>query len=450
MKRYVRWVFVLVVLCLGSGVLWVQAAEETQAATVVDLLTVYQVALARDAQLRAMEARYRAVLEARPLARSALLPQIDGAAQQAYSDTNPKGASSMDYGTTRLSLNLNQSLYNQAQRIALKQADLEIARMAAELDAARQSLALRVAEAYFGILAAQDNLLFATAEQEAIGRQLEQSERRFEVGLIAITDVKESQAQFDIAVAQKIAASNQLDIAREALTVITHTHYEHLAPLSAQMPLVNPEPPVIEQWVETATDNNLSLLAARLAVETQAEEIKRQRAGHYPTLGLGASYTDTQFSSVPAERAGNLRDGRDAQIALQLTVPVYTGGRTSALVRQSREQFDAAREDLQFNERQVIRQTRAAYLSVVSGISSVQALNRALESTQAAAEAAEAGFEIGTRTAVDVLLALREVFRAQRDYAQTRYDYLLSTLRLKEAAGILAEDDLVAVNHWLN
>lgn len=434
-------------LLLPSSLLYAQTQDLAHS---TDLLSVYRLALEEDAQLKAMEARYRSALEAKPLARSALLPQLEGGLTQSYSDSNPHNSPGINYHTTRFALNLQQSIYNHAHHIALRQADLDIARMAAELDAARQALILRVAEAYFGVLAAQDNLIFAVAEQQAIERQLEQSQRRFEVGLIAITDVKESQAQFDISVAQKIAAMNQLDIAHEALAVITNRHYEALAVLSQRMPLVSPDPQDIDAWATKATELNLSLAAQRLGVAQLADEIKRQRAGHYPTLGLGASYTDTSFHDVPAARAGALHDSRDAQLALQLQVPLYSGGRTSSLVRQARENFDAAREELSFTERQVIRQTRAAYLSVVSGISSVQALNRALESTQAAAEAAESGFEIGTRTAVDVLMALREVFRAQRDYAQTRYDYLLSTLRLKEAAGMLDESDLRAVNAWLD
>lgn len=413
-----------------------------------DLWSVYQVALEHDAEMRAAEAEYRAALQARPQARSALLPQLEAGASQARTRTEPDGFPSTTYDTTRFDLTLNQSVYDHRNYVALRQADLGIAQATAVRDSARQGLILRVAEAYFGVLAAQDNLTFAQAEKEAIGRQLEQAERRFEVGLIAITDVKESQAQFDIAVAQEIAAMNQLDVAREQLAVVTGQYYEALAVLDEGMPLATPEPADMDQWVASAVDTNLALTAQRFATEFAAEEIKRQRAGHYPTVGLQASYADIDNSDAPGDQFQFL-DRRDTQIALQLRVPLYTGGRTTSLTRESRERFDSAREQLALTQRLTVQQTRSAYLSVVSGASQVRALERALESTQAAAEAAEAGFEVGTRTAVDVLLALREVFRAQRDYAQARYDFVLNTLRLRQAAGTLDEQDIMAVNAWL-
>jgi outer membrane protein len=429
--------FVLSVL--AAGLLPARAA---------DLWSVYRVALEHDAELRAAEADYRAALEARPQARSVLLPQLDAGASQSHTRTEPSGAPNADFDTTRFDITLNQTVYDHRNYVALRQADLGIAQATAVRDSARQALILRVSEAYFGLLAAQDNLTFARAEKEAIGRQLEQAERRFEVGLIAITDVKESQAQFDLAVAQEIAAMNQLDVAREQLAVVTGRYYEALAGLHVRMPLSTPEPDDMDQWVSTAVDRNLSLTAQRFATEFAAEEIKRQRAGHYPTVGLQASYADIDTDGAPA---GNLQfqDRRESQIALQLRIPLYTGGRTTSLTRESRERFDAARERLDLTRQITVQQTRSAYLSVVSGASRVRALNRALESTQAAAEAAEAGFEVGTRTAVDVLLALREVFRAQRDFAQARYDFVLNTLRLKQAAGTLDEQDIQAVNAWL-
>ncbi len=432
---------ILLSLTLGAVLL----LPTSQAA---DLWTIYQTALQHDAELRAAEADYRAALEARPQARSVLLPQIDAGATQAHTRSEPSPGSSFSYDTTRFDITLNQSVYDHRNYVALRQADLGIAQATAFRDAARQALILRVAESYFGVLTAQDTLSFAEAEKEAIGRQLEQAERRFEVGLIAITDVKESQAQYDIAVAQEIAARNQLDIAREQLAVVTGQYYEALASLSDRLPLTTPEPADMSRWVESAIDRNLGLTARRFATEAAAEEIKRQRAGHYPTVGLQASYADIDNSGAPTANS-QLLDRTDAQIALQLRVPIYSGGRTSSLTRESRERFDSAREQLELTQRLTVQQTRSAYLSVVAGISRVQALNQALASTQAAAEAAEAGFEVGTRTAVDVLLALREVFRAQRDYAQARYEFVVNTLRLKQAAGTLDEQDIQAINAWL-
>ncbi|MCG5515127.1 MULTISPECIES: TolC family outer membrane protein [unclassified Ectothiorhodospira] len=422
-----------------------------------DLLEVYRTAQERDAELRTAEAEFRAALEARPQARSALLPQIEGTLGYAYTDSDQKGRPSFDYQTRTFELSLNQTLYDHTNYVALRQADLGVAQATAVRDAARQELILRVAEAYFGVLSAKDNLSFAEAEKEAIGRQLEQADQRFEVGLIAITDVKEAQAQFDLAVAEEIAAQNRLDQAQEDLAVITGQFYENLPELSDRMPLVLPDPADRNQWVETAREANLNLVAQRLSTEVAAQDIKRQRSGHYPTLGLSASYNDQAFNDLPdfgGQTSGTTSqqflDRQDTQVGVQLRVPIYTGGRVSSLTREARENFDAAREQQELAERQTVQQTRSAFLSVNAGISRVRALEQALESTRASFEAAEAGFEVGTRTAVDVLLELRQVFRAERDFAEARYDYLLNTLRLKQAAGTLSQEDLISVNTWLD
>ncbi|SFM48788.1 outer membrane protein [Ectothiorhodospira mobilis] len=415
-----------------------------------DLMEVYRTALEEDPELRRAEAEYRAALEQRPQARSALLPQIRGGAGYAHTESEPDEGQEYDYQSRTFDLSLEQSLYDHANYVALRQADLGIARATATRDAARQELLLRVAEAYFGVLSAREDLDFAKAEKEAIERQLEQVQRRFDVGLIAITDVKEARAQYDLAVAEEIAAQNRLDQAEEDLSVITGRFYEELAALSDRLTLTPPDPANRDRWVETALEQNLNLAATRLATETAAEEIKRQRAGHYPTLGLSASYTDQDFKDAPAAMTGQLRDGADTQIGVQLNIPLFTGGRTSSLTREARENFDAARQQQEQVRRETVRQVRGAFLSVNSDISRVRALEQALESTRASYEAAQAGFEVGTRTAVDVLLELRRVFGAERDLADARYAYLLDTLRLKQAAGTLSEQDLAAINAWLD
>jgi len=435
------------VLCAAAvaSTLWVLPAHGA------DLLAVFERAQMQDAELRAAEAQYRAILETRPLARSALRPQLSGNAELGAFYSDPDVGDSIDGTSRSLGLNLNQSLFNRGNQISVVQADLEIERAAANLDAARQDLVLRVAEAYFGILLAEETLAFRRAEREAIGQQLDQTQRRFEVGLIAITDVREAQAQFDIAGAEEIAAENQLDLAREQLAVITDQYYEELAGLRVELDMVRPDPPDAQEWVAVALQNNQELRAQRLSTETAREQIGRQRAEGLPTLGLGASVTDSGFSGVNAapETRGQFGDRTDAQIGLRLDVPFYTGGRVSALTREAREQFEQAQEFQVFTERQTVRNTRSSYLSVIANASRADALARALESTQAAFEAAEAGFEVGTRTQVDVLLALREVFRAERDFADARYSYLLDTLRLERAVGGLTMVSLRRINDYL-
>ncbi|MGM0552522.1 MAG: TolC family outer membrane protein [Pseudomonadota bacterium] len=414
------------------------------------LLEVYERAASEDAELRAAEAEYRSVQETRPLARSALLPQITGEAEAGAFYNDPDGMPSSDGRQTRFGVSLNQSVYDRRNYIDLAQADLQVVRAEAELEGARQDLILRVSETYFDVLIAQENLQFREAELEAIERQLDQTQRRFEVGLIASTDVKEAQAQRDIAEAERIAAENQLDIAREQLAVITNQHWDTLDPLHEDAELTPPEPADPDAWVAIAIENNLELAAQRLSTDTAREQIQRQRAEGLPRIGLNASVSDTSYHGFDTTGGTGTRiDGVDAQVGLRLEMPFYTGGRVSSLTRQAREDFQAAQAGQSLVERRTTQQTRSAYLTVLANASRVRALEQAMASTQAAFESAEAGFEVGTRTQVDVLLALREVFRAERDYAEARYGFLFASLQLQRAAGRLSVADLEAIDAML-
>ncbi|HDP88547.1 MAG TPA: type I secretion protein TolC [Thioalkalivibrio sp.] len=442
-KNTIKYLLASLILCVAPMAL----AE--------DLLDVYEIAAQNDPQIRAAEAAYQAAREANPQARSFLLPQINFNYQitdreQTISDASDpllNGTNSSD--AEGWTLRLDQSIYNHQYWVALSQAGDTVAQAEAELAAARQALFTRVAEAYFAVLAAEDTLRFAQAEKEAIARQLEQTERRFEVGLIAITDVKESQAQYDLAVAAEIDAINLLDNARESLQVLTGRYLENLAPLGEQLALARPEPLDLEAWEERALEQNLSLRAARYATERARREIQRQRAGHYPTFDLVASYSEFDNSSTRIGSSTSDFTSEDTSIGVQANLPIFSGGRTSSLTSQARSLFQQAQEELELTRRETSRQTRASYLNVLSDISRVNALEQALISTRTAAEATQAGFEVGTRTSVDVLLALRETYGAERDYASARYTYILNTLRLKQAAGMLTREDLEAVNNWL-
>lgn len=420
-------------------------------ATASSLMEVYERAAAEDAELRSAEAEYRSVLENRPIARSALLPQISGQAEAGAFYQDGLNQPSRDGRQTSFGVNLSQSIYDRRNYIDLAQVDLEIARAEAELDAARQDLILRVAEAYFDVLVAQETLAFREAEVEAIERQLEQTERRFDVGLVARTDVSEAQAQRDIAEAERIAAENQLDLTREQLAVITNSYWDELDILSDEAELTPPDPADPQAWVDIALANNLELAAQRLSTETAREQIQRQRAEGLPRINLNASVNENRYHGldIPPGSGGAFFEGTEAQVGLQLEIPFYTGGRVSALTRQAREDFQAAQEGQSLVERRTTQDTRSAYLSVMSNNSRVRALEQALASTQSAFDAAEAGFEVGTRTQVDVLLALREVFRAERDYAEARYGFLGESLRLQRAAGRLSVADLESIDDLL-
>ncbi|WP_019568487.1 TolC family outer membrane protein [Thioalkalivibrio sp. ALMg13-2] len=417
------------------------------------LLEVYERAATEDAELRTAEAEYRGVLENRPITRSALLPQISGQAEAGafYRDDRDSQTGSLDGRQTSFGVNLSQSIYDRRNYIDLVQVDLEIARAEAELDSARQDLILRVSQAYFDVLIAQETLAFREAEVEAIERQLEQTERRFEVGLVARTDVTEAQAQRDLAEAERISAENQLDLTREQLAVITNTYWDQLDMLRDDAELTPPDPADPQAWVDIALANNLELAAQRLSTESAREQIQRQRAEGLPRINLNASVNENRYHGLDAGTTGGAMffEGTEAQVGIQLEIPFYTGGRVSALTRQARENFQAAQEGQSLVERRTTQDTRSAYLSVISNNSRVRALEQALASTQSAFEAAEAGFEVGTRTQVDVLLALREVFRAERDYAEARYGFLSESLRLQRAAGRLSVADLEAINRLL-
>lgn len=425
----------LAALLLSSTTLWARD----------NLLDIYRLALESDPQLRAAQAAHMAALEAKPSSRASLLPNISLDANVRQNDADIKGGANTDYSSQGYSLNLLQPIYHRDYWVQLSQADTRIAQADAELEAAKQDLIKRVAQAYFDLLAAQDNLEFAQAEKEATSQQLHQTKQRFEVGLTAITDVHEAQAGYDTAVATVIAAQNQVDNAIEALHELTGQEHRDLVPVAEEIPLVTPEPADIDQWVDAALKQNLQLLAAQAASRTAEEEIKRRSAGHYPTFDLVASHSYSDNSDEPT--FGNERT--DNRIGVQLSLPIYSGGLTTSQTREARYLYNQAIENVETQRRSTIRQTREAYLAVVTGISQVQARKQALTSAETALEATQAGFDVGTRTAVDVLNSTRDRFLARQNYAVSRYDYIIATLALKLFSGTLSEADLAEVNGWL-
>jgi len=413
------------------------------------LMDVYNLALGNDPVIQRATAEHAAALEALPQSRANFLPNVELEASRTENNQDVSKATfgplgTKNFSTTDYSFNLKLPLYRHASFVARRLAEHSIARADAEYETARQNLLLRVAEAYFDILARRDDLEFARAEKRAIKRQLEQTQQRFDVGLVAITDVHESQARYDLTLAEEILASNQLDNRIEALRALTGSYHNELDKLSDNITLVRPDPENIEQWTRTALEQNLALLAAQAALDESRENVAQQRSGHYPTLDLNArlAYSD---------RGGVFASTTDTNtIGLSFNLPIYAGGRTSSQTRQALHLLEAARQSLEEQRRNTQRNVRNAYLGVLSGISRVQALKQALISNQSALRAAEAGYDVGTRTTVDVLLARRNLFSAQRDYAQSRYDYILDTLRLKQASGSLTTDSLQAINNWLH
>jgi len=441
------------------------------AAAATDLAGVYAQARDYDATLRAARFDHEAALQQLPLARSAFLPQLSVGANATYGYVDPdddgssaalggtpgEGEGETDpnlvpldsdddddtYTSTALSLSASQTLFNRTNSALLDQARFGVRQADAQLLAVQQTLILRTASAYFDVLRAQAGVEFSQSELQAIGRQREQAERRFDVGLVPVTDVRSARAQYDLAIAQEITASNTLSAAREALRVIAGIDVERLAPLADDLPLASPDPADIDAWVALADEQNLQLVGARLAAESARAQVAVERGARYPTLELVGSASRSETD--PSGRS----DGTQAEIGLQLQMPLFTGGRVGAQVAQARARAGSALEQLAAEQRTVTQQARDGYRGVRASISRVRALRQALVSTQQSADATEAGFRAGTRTSIDVLQALRDVFRARSDYAGARYDYLINLLNLKAAAGTLNEGDVDAVNRFL-
>ena len=426
------------------------------AAQANDLLNVYDQALTNDTSLQAAAHQRDALLEAKPQARAAYLPQITGSygynRERSQQDTAPQPCNNIPGGptsctfnsTTRgLTLTLDQALFNWQAIQQIRQADDQVAIAETAYRAAQQDLLLRVAQAYFAALSAADSLRSTEAESKAVERQLEQAKKRFEVGLSAITDVQDAQARYDLTAAGIIAAQQALDSAKEALAVITGKLPEKLVTLQDDIPLPAPDPSDLNTWVTAARENNLALLAARLSAEAANKGIEIARSGHLPTLALRDQYTDgSQGGRFAADQQQN-------SIGLQLSVPIYAGGAVQSGIRSAAATHQQRLSEFEGQKRQVDRQTRDAYQGVLAGAARVKALKQAVLSNTTALQASETGLEVGARTAVDVLNAEGLLYGAQRDYYRARYDYLLSVLSLKAAAGRLSVRDLEEINRLL-
>lgn len=432
-------------------------------ATAADLGTVYQRALTNDPLIREADANRLAARESKPQALAALLPQVNGAGR--YDDSNTDSLSTeidppdapsefernSDGTASAWQVELRQSVFSWENWAALRRASAEVAQAEADYQAAQQSLILRTSEAYFNVLAARDTLEAAQAAHDAIGRQLEQSEKRFEVGLIAVTDVQEAKAAYDSATAALIQAKRALATTGERLRELTGDTFDELSKPGADMPLSGPNPANAEDWVSLAMKQNARLTSSQLGADIARENISVARGGHFPSLDFVVNRSgfdsDEDITGTITGQADGNRD--DTTYSLQVTVPIFSSGATSSRVRQAQYRNTAARERLERTARETERETRDAYLGVNSEVARVQSLRQAVESAQTALQATEAGYEVGTRTSVDVLDARRRLFESQTNYARSRYDYLLNVLRLQLAAGTLDAKGLADINALL-
>ena len=423
----------------------------SQGSQAEDLLEIYQSALESDPVLSAQQSAFEAATESQQQAKSIYRPNISFNADytKTKSDvdappTSPSASGDFDFDVISYDLTLLQPLYRRDYITQLNQAEAATRRAEAELNQAYQDIILRVAQRYFDVLAARDNLEFAQAEKNAISRQLDQAKQRFEVGLIAITDVHEAQAAYDLATASEITAQNTLSISHQALRELTGMLPQTLAGLGEDMTLATPDPADLEQWSNSALENNFQLIAAEATAEAAMQGLKQERSNRQPKLDLFATYGVDDYSGDISER-----EETNTVLGLQFTVPLYQGGGITAGIKRANAELMQARDALEQQRRATQREASDAYLSVLAGISRVKALKQAVTSSESALNATEAGYDVGTRTTVDVLNVRRELFRTQRDYARARYDYVLASLRLKQAAGMLSVEDVKQINRWM-
>lgn len=425
------------------------------------LSDIYQQALKNDAEYKVAKASLASGKLASKIGRAGLLPQVGFSAE--YSDTdsdvsfNGGQDNDNDSDRTTYGISLSQPLFNAAAWHQFKRSKTE--RNISELNfgIAQQQLILRTANAYFESLRAIDNLATAKAEEDALSHSLEQTKQRFEVGLTAITEVHEAQAAYDSARANRLIADGDLVIAMEALEVLTRQAHSKVAPLKSSFPVTVPEPYDRSSWVAMALKTNLELNSAKIQLKTAKQDYKIARAGHLPTVTAELGYSDTTNNSLglndrvnPPAFGNNKTESASTTASITLSLPLFTGGRTSAQRQQAAHGKVAAQETVNQTEHQIIQQTRSLHQRVNTGVATVKARQQAIVSSESALEATKAGYDVGTRNLVDVLDAQRRVYASRRDYLSTLYDYILSGLQLKQAAGTLSATDVNQLDNWLN
>jgi outer membrane protein len=429
------------------------AALFASSAGAADLLQVYQEARANDAVYASARAALQAGRERAPQGRALILPTINLTGNTVYTDadfrTRAEGANTASRSLTAngWTVTLNQPLFRLANWAQYQQAEFQVAQAEAQFGQASQDLILRVAQAYFDVLASRDSLAFIQAQKTAITEQLESAKRNFEVGTATITDTHEAQARFDLSTSQEIAARNDLEIRQRALQQLIGRFPDALTPLRPQLQLAPPQPAVMETWVETAQQQNFAVRVQEAALEIARREVDRSRAGHYPTVDLVGTVGQSLTTGSITTGIGN--EQKTATIGLQLALPLYAGGATSSRVRETQALQERTRSDLENSRRQAALSARQSYLGVTNGMAQVRALEQALLSSETALASNKLGYDVGVRINIDVLNSQQQVFSTRRDMSRARYDTIMNGLRLKAAAGNLSEADLGEVNRLL-
>jgi outer membrane protein len=423
------------------------AALPAQAQSLLDL---YEAARGHDAAYQGARATFEAARYRAEQARASLLPaaSLTSTRSETQLDTRTTSSTQRGFGTGSASLTVSQPLYRPANTAAYEQGKRQADAAQAQLTAASQDLIIRVSQAYFDVLSAQDTLAFVRAQKAAVSEQLASARRNFEVGTATITDTREAQARFDLVLAQEIAAENDLRVRQLALDTVTGRAAATPLPLAAPLKLPAPEPSDVNTWVQQAEDVNPSILQARLGVEVARLETDKAKAGHLPTVDLNASHG---YSRNLAGTSVTSTDSRvqSSQLGVTLTVPLFAGFATQNRIRETLSLEDKAKADLDNARRTVAQATRTAFLGLVSGAGQVRALEAAEASSQSALDANRLGYQVGVRINIDVLNAQSQLFQTKRDLAVARYNVLLGHLRLRQANGSLKPEDVAPINGLL-
>ncbi|MCG8613109.1 MAG: TolC family outer membrane protein, partial [Pseudomonadales bacterium] len=416
----------------------------SHSALAIDLSTAYSKAVKYDSALAASRARLEAETEGEAQAKAGLLPQVSLGASASHQDIDSDNNNDDSYRTSGYSLSLSQPLFRAQNwyQYTTSQKNTQIA--IAQFEKSQQDLILNVATAYFNVLRAQDNLTTAQSAEAAFKRQWEQAKERFDVGLIAITEVHEAKATYDASITARIQASSSVNIAFENLNRLTGERATDIATLAADFPVKQPEPTDTQAWIDRAIQDNLSVRASQYTLDTVKEQLRTEKAGHYPTLDLVASYDNSDTTGAALDDTKN-----NASIGLSFNLPLYQGGGTQASIRRARYLVEEARQNLETLRRNTQLDTSSLFLSVITDIQTVQSQKKLIVSRESALEATRAGYSVGTRNIVEVLDAERNYYSALRDYANARYDYVIDSLTLKQAAGSLNPQDINDLNRWL-
>ncbi len=407
-----------------------------------DLMQIYHAAQSQDAVFAGARAAQQAGKEKLTQGRALLLPSVNLSANTTYNDLNSP-LLTKKYNSHGYAVSVVQPVFREQNWATYQQADLQVAISEAQFKLAEQDVILRSAQTYFDVLIAQDTVQLTNAQKNAISQQLEQAKRNFEVGTATITDTHEAQARYDLVVAQEIAAANSLEIKKRTLQQLVNGEVDELSTLGAGFKLESPNPAEAQKWVADAQQGNYQIVIAQAAEALAAQEVAKNRGGHLPTVDAVGNYSNSTGCSF------SCGDTKSISVGLQLNMPLFSGGATQSKWREADANREKAKQDLENTRRNVDLQTRQAYLGVVSGIAQVQALQQALKSSESLLQASKLGQEVGVRTSLDVLNAQQQLFSTRRDLLQAQYNFLVSHLRLKAAAGSLTEADLARINQAL-